>query len=148
MKQMGNTTLEMDFNYNFDRERFSRSLEERLTHCSFMEAVSASSRFSPFVNASAIKSHNFQTKECETELLYEENKVRCHCQHMSFYTVTRDEYILSFAETERTFNFRNWAAFTLVSYLILVIIFGLVISQNKDQKDIAKLNDIDLEEDP
>ena len=65
---------------------------------------------------------------------------------MSYYTVGRHEFIQPLSEAQGNFGFKNWASFSVFSYLILLLIFGMILTQNMDNRDIAKLNDMDIEE--
>ena len=64
---------------------------------------------------------------------------------MSFYTISMDEYYRPF-DNSGNFNFQNWQSFVVFLYLILSFIFGFILTQNLDNKDIAKLNDMDISE--
>ena len=66
----------------------------------------------------------------------------CKCKHMSFFTVSRDEYYRPFDPVEGNFDFQNWPSFALFCYLMLLLIVGLIVTQNLDQRDIGKLNDV------
>lgn len=79
--------------------------------------------------------------------MYEEQKIKCSCEHMSFYTVSRDEHIRPFSEAQGTFDFKNWASFPIFVWLMVLLLFGLIVVSNMDQKDIAKLNDMDAGDD-
>jgi hypothetical protein len=54
--------------------------------------------------------------------------------------VSRDEYYRPYDPVEGNFDFQNWSSFTLFCYLMLILIVGMMISQNLDQRDMAKLN--------
>lgn len=57
-----------------------------------------------------------------------------------------DEFEKEVIEVQGVFDFRNWASFILFSYLMLLLIFGVVQTQNMDQQDIAKMNDMDIDD--
>ena len=61
---------------------------------------------------------------------------------MSLLTVTRDEFVIPLTD-DMSFNFKNWASLVVFTYLILLLIFGNFIAQNLDQRDIAKMNDME-----
>ena len=84
-----------------------------------------------------------ESSKCQTVFMYEQDKIKCSCQHMSFYTISRDEHIRPFSEAQGTFDFKNWASFPIFIWLMVLLLFGLIVASNMDQKDIAKLNDMD-----
>ena len=57
-----------------------------------------------------------------------------------------DEFEKELTEVEGVFDFRNWASFILFSYLMLLLILGVVYTQNMDQRDVAKMNDMDIDD--
>ena len=50
---------------------------------------------------------------------------------MSFYTIARDEFEITLID-DMSFNFKNWASLSVFSYLILLLITGLILSHNAD----------------
>ena len=42
-----------------------------------------------------------------------------------------------------SFNFKNWASLVVFSYLTLLVIFGNFVASSLDQRDIAKMNDME-----
>lgn len=57
--------------------------------------------------------------------------------------MARDEYTRPFDKVSGGFDFQNWQSFFLFTYLMLVLIFGLILSTSADSKEMARLNDMD-----
>lgn len=123
-----NPSVEYTFPYNYDRYAYNKSMELQLTHCSY------------------IAEDNIFGK-CETQFFFDENKISCKCDNKkSFLTITRDEFIQPLITTQDSFDFQNWSSFIIFSYLMLLYIFGMILSSNMDQKDMAKMNDMNTDE--
>lgn len=49
--------------------------------------------------------YSFGSEHCQTEIQYALNRVVCKCKHMSFFTVSRDEYYRPYDPVEGDFDF-------------------------------------------
>jgi hypothetical protein len=89
-----------------------------------------------------ITSSQFIDDNCTTLFNYEANRITCKCKHQGLLTVTRDEFVIPLSD-DMSFNFKNWASLVVFSYLTLFLIFGNFLAQSLDQRDIAKMNDME-----
>ena len=131
--------MEVEFEYHFpNKANSNESFETQLTHCAEM---------SPDQPLPARKPSEFGQEKCNTVYLYNEDKIKCSCRHQSYFTISRDEFLQPFSEAQGNFDFKNWASFGVFAYLMLLLIFGIIVTQNMDLRDVAKMNDMDAGED-
>ena len=145
-------TVEYSLDYFFQKYKFREEQEVPISHCVYMSphfAVSGGGSGGDQAkdlgadDEMVVKDRfSFGIEACKTEIQYELNKVICSCQHNSFFTVSRDEYYRPFDPVEGNFDFQNWSSFALFCYIMLILIIGMIISQNLDQRDLAKMNDV------
>ena len=147
----------MEFKYEFKGEekkalgRIKASnhdnFESQLTHCADMSPEQ------PLVGRKTFK---FQRDKCETIYLYKKNedgltvlddRIRCSCRLQSYFTISMNELLQPFSEAQGNFDFKNWASFGVFAYLMLLLICGVIVTQNMDLRDIAKMNDMDAGDD-
>lgn len=112
--------IEMEYEYSFSPQTLNETYERQITHCVHMDQ---------WAN---ITSAEFNKTGCQSVFFYEEGKILCKCQQMSFLTVTRDEFEIPLSD-DMSFNFKNWASLSVFTYLTLLLIVGLILSHNSDQ---------------
>ena len=111
--------ISMEFDYTFSPQMLNETYERQITRCVHMDQLAN------------ITSAQFNKTGCQTVFFYEQGKVECKCEHMSFYTIARDEFEIPLID-DMSFNFKNWASLSVFSYLILLLITGLILSHNAD----------------
>ena len=150
-------SMEMEFEYQFQevekvmiaktKAADQTNSESKMHHCAAMNAEQ------PLVGRKILR---FEQKMCQTSLVYSENddgftvlddKIKCSCKLQGFFTISRDELLQPFSEAQGNFDFKNWASFGVFAYLLLLLIFGTIVTSNMDLRDIAKMNDMDAGED-
>lgn len=117
-------------NYTFAKSQLNETYERQITHCAGLPTQRN------------IMDTQFNFSHCSTNYDYERGVVFCKCSGSEFFTVTRDEFEIPLSD-DMSFNFQNWASLIAFTYLTVVLLIGVTIAQNLDQKDITKLNDIE-----